>query len=631
MNSSPLLLVPACEKGLGGGHLNRSVFLLNKLKEAGREAFLWISESCKEDVLRRFEELKIDDSRVLSRPEELSTHSWIIILDRFRTEPEELDFWSNFGPVIGIDEGGTWRNRFDFLIDLLPGLDRAEPNLNAPWLLPLPKNRRPAGGNREEAGVPLRILISFGAEDSAGLGPLAARSLLAQKLQGEEITLVAANYKKIDKAELPGVTVIGKYPDLKERLAGYDLFITHFGLGAFEAVYARVPVLLLSPTAYHEKLGRNAGFLLSAPGAKLRNDVKRLFSTDDGKLQLKNRGEEIRRCFCLEDDQKEDIGSFINRLAPGSPRSCPVCEKVALPPALARFSDETYRSCPQCGAIYLSRLNEPPIEYGKEYFFEQYKKQYGKTYLEDFPNLKEMGRKRLVHIREQLNYSKEHHPEAQRRIDFQIKSAEEKPALLDIGCAYGPFLAAAAECGFAPQGIDPAEDAIRYINEELGFPAWQGFFPDGLKSQVLPQNNEAGLFDVVSLWYVIEHFREPGKMLAEIHRLLKDRGVVAFSTPSFSGISGRKSLRAFLENSPPDHWTIWSPGTCRKIFRQYGFKLRKIVVTGHHPERFPLLGRFAKPAGKETGTSASLLYRLLLFASRLFRLGDTFEAYGVKL
>jgi hypothetical protein len=48
------------------------------------------------------------------------------------------------------------------------------------------------------------------------------------------------------------------------------------------------------------------------------------------------------------------------------------------------------------------------------------------------------------------------------------------------------------------------------------------------------------------------------------------------------------------------------------------------VVTGHHPERFPLLGAFADPAKKGP------LYRFLLFISRLFRLGDTFEVYAVK-
>jgi hypothetical protein len=54
-----------------------------------------------------------------------------------------------------------------------------------------------------------------------------------------------------------------------------------------------------------------------------------------------------------------------------------------------------------------------------------------------------------------------------------------------------------------------------------------------------------------------------------------------------------------------------------------GFRVKKIVVTGHHPERFPLAGVLFK---KRKGP----LYSFFLLLSRLFRLGDSFEVYAVK-
>jgi SAM-dependent methyltransferase len=238
------------------------------------------------------------------------------------------------------------------------------------------------------------------------------------------------------------------------------------------------------------------------------------------------------------------------------------------------------------------RTSPPPIEYAADYFFGFYKQQYGKTYLEDFPNLIAMGKKRLQSIQTLLN-----------------GGAGESPLpLLDIGCAYGPFLAAARDEGFAPEGIDAAEDAVRYVREELHIPARTGFFPDS-------GSWKDGQFAVVSLWYVIEHFEDLVPVLKEINRLLTRGGVLAFSTPSFSGISGRTSPRGFLEKSPEDHYTVWSPGICGKLLARYGFELKKITVTGHHPERFPLAGRFLKLKG---------------WISRTAGLGDTFEAYAVK-
>jgi len=62
---------------------------------------------------------------------------------------------------------------------------------------------------------------------------------------------------------------------------------------------------------------------------------------------------------------------------------------------------------------------------------------------------------------------------------------------------------------------------------------------------------------------------------------------------------------------------------CKKALALAGFKVKKIVMTGCHPERFPLLGKFAK--NKE-----SAMYRLLMAISNIFGLGDTFEVYAKR-
>jgi len=609
----------------------------------GFDTYLWIPEHLLEDFLRRFEEFfnSLDRPRFLSQKNDLENRNWnMIILDRFRTPAKEFSFWSGLSErssaaLIGIDEGGACRNRFDFLIDLLPCINKIKPNISAPRLLPLPKtrispnasfntsiNNANASMNKGE-GKTLRVLISFGAEDSAGLGPSAAQALARQKAASTlEITLIAPLPLSSGFWEAPAnVSVIGKIPDLRERLSDYDLLITHFGLGAFEAVYARLPLIIISPTAYHEKLSRHAGFY--SLGIDAAHRLENLVFDGEFLAALNLRSAEIARRFGLEEDQCEDLSSFIGSLAPRSPKLCPVCKPGPVCESgnvrqshaddrtkiIGRFGEESYFFCSRCSAIYLARLKPPPVEYERDYFFSLYKKQYGKTYLEDFPNLIEMGRRRLANIKA-----------------LSSRDLEKKPALLDIGCAYGPFLAAAAEEGFAPFGVEPAEDAVRYVKEELNFSCWHGFFPDALPNEYRkPPVDGGAFFNVITLWYVIEHFEEPGKILREINRLLKKGGVLAFSTPSSYGISRRRSLSSFLEKSPPDHWTIWSPKVCRKVFRQYGFRLRRIVVTGHHPERFPLLGRFVKPNEKRT------LYRFLLLISRIFRLGDTFEAYAVKV
>ena len=638
MSGQTALLVPACEEGRGGGHLSRCLFLLRALEESEIETYIFIPEEYADSIFRRFRNFFEGTrngaaaplgagfyARLLSSKDEITRNEWdFIVLDRYKTPSDEFSFWASFAPVIGIDEGGSCRTRFDFLIDLLPALGSPEANISAPGLLPLPRKRRLPDA---PAATPPRILISFGAEDTAGLGFQTARAIAenaqyssAGKDNAPDITLIAPDFKPSEKKrrELAEVNIIGALANLKEHMAEYDLFITHFGIGAFEAVYARLPVLLVSPTDYHEKLSQNAGFLSLGVGAKAADRLRSARLNGDFLKALAGRGKKIAARFGLSGDQMEDMGSFLGSIAPRVPKACPICgegaesppqrERVRTP-VLARFGEETYRRCKHCRMIYLSRLKPPPVTYDTDYFFDFYKKQYGKTYLEDFPSLKAVGRRRLATILRIAGLDS---------ADEGEDGGELKPRLLDIGCAYGAFLAAAAECGFSPSGVDPVEDAVRYVREELRLSAWQGFFPTGVKA-------EDGPWDAVTMWYVIEHFHEPGKILQDIHRCLRAGGVLAFSTPSFSGASGRKNLRAFLKCSPPDHWTVWKPQSCRNVLRRYGFRLRKIVVTGHHPERFPFVGAFVRPEKK------TWLYRILLLASRIFRLGDTFEVYAVKV
>jgi len=639
MSAGAVLVVPAYEPGRGGGHLIRCMTLVNGLRALGRDSRLFLSASANVDSV-------LDAMRfarnLLARESGVSNIHWeCIILDRFQTPPEELAHWTQLAPVIGIDEGGPVRDSFDFLIDILPGCHRISPNIADPSLLPLPEKPLPQNST---PAAPFKVLISFGQEDAAGLGLAVAEALAARNSSGIDITLLQGELSKnflprstavrwtarscteekmVSVSKLRGTPwlILHSIPDLNKHLHEYNLIITHYGLTAFEALYAGVPVLLVSPGAYHEKLAKKAGFYSLGVGKNKAKKLKRLLFSK-GEInrpfinKLKNLSAALAEKYALDHAPRLSLAEFINGVTPDVSRNCPVCGAELHGPALAhcaaRFPERTYRRCTYCGIMSMNRINPPPIEYAKEYFFEQYQQQYGKTYLEDFPHLKAMGKRRLAVIKKLGTGESGFDNAAPSTSNFK------SPSLLDIGCAYGPFLAAAREEGFSPYGIDPAEDAIRYVTQTLGIPAVQGFFPSPQSPVPGPQSP----YSVITLWYVIEHFRDCVPVLAEIRKLLKPGGVLAFATPSFSGISGRASLKRFLERSPADHWTIWSPAVCATALKMAGFTVKKTINSGHHPERFPLLGKFAR-------NRKSPLYGPLLALSRAFSLGDTFEVYAV--
>jgi 2-polyprenyl-3-methyl-5-hydroxy-6-metoxy-1,4-benzoquinol methylase len=591
----------------------------------GRESWLYLPPAAHDlsNVHTFLDNAGFNQAWLLAETDLQNTIWECVVLDRFQTPPEELERWTRLAPVIGIDEGGSSRNYFDFLIDILPNSEHTLPNIIDTSLLPLPEKPQPRAITPT---APLRVLVSFGQEDSAGLGIAAAEALAAKNSNGVlEITLLHGELRKPSPSTphfLFPTPQCGKaappFPNLSEHLNEYDLVITHYGLTAFEALYAAVPVLLVSPSGYHEKLAKRAGFCSLGTGKGRAKKLPGLLIKKDAinnkfMAKLKDSCAALALKHRLDIAPRQSLAELINGFSPVVSRNCPVCGALLHGPALARFPDRSYHRCKQCGIISMNRLNPPPIEYGKEYFFERYQEQYGKTYIDDFPNLMAMAKRRLSVIKSLLPGN---------AVIDTVGNSRCAPLLLDIGCAYGPFLAAAKEEVFSPQGIDPAEDAVRYVTQTLGIPAMQGTFPHSpLPKAALPPPYSP--FSVITLWYVIEHFRDCVPALAEITKLLKPGGVLAFATPSFSGVSGRSSLRHFLERSPADHWTIWSTATCKRALSIAGFTVKKTINSGHHPERFPLLGKFAR-------STKSPLYGVLLAVSKIFALGDTFEVYATN-
>ena len=154
---------------------------------------------------------------------------------------------------------------------------------------------------------------------------------------------------------------------------------------------------------------------------------------------------------------------------------------------------------------------------------------------------------------------------------------------------------------------------MNYVREELGIPCVRS----GIEDFNLQGSFGIRSVDLVTMWYVIEHLADLRGALSRVHQMLPSGGLLAFSTPSGSGISARKDHRAFLTNSPRDHFTIWEPRRAARILSRCGFRVLAWRSTGHHPERF----------GRRTG---ALAMNLRLGASRLLRLGDTFEVIAER-
>lgn len=547
-----VLLYPSLGEKSGTGHLKRVLQIYN---DERFNSYLICSDM---SILQDFSKsISIDKERVLDL-KNIDTVSDVdfIVLDNRTTDKTLYNRLASVAPIVAIDEGGYARRYSQYLVDLLPNLEKEKPNYYNPGLLGLPVKKRAANDLN-------RVLVTFGGQDPYSL---TAKAVAALKDKFDITVIIGPLFSTKDF----GVTQINNPDSLKNILHQYDLVVTSYGLTAFEAAKSEVPVALLNPTQYHQKLSEKAGFYT----------VSDCFNIDYSKAK--------ESTLKIDIGEDESLTDFLHMLEP-SQAGCPVCGSYKNR-IKERFLDKTFYECNSCSVIYMI-YHKPNKDYNGEYFNAEYKEQYGKTYLEDFDHIKNVGKSRLKYIFRKLNPG---------------------DTILDIGCAFGPFLDACKDAGLSPFGIDPSREGVNYVNSKLKIPAVNTLFP--LESAIeMPSP-----FDSVTMWYVIEHFCDLGTVLEEINKLLKKGGVFAFSTPNVAGISGKRSIKKFYRNNPTDHFTLLSPKSARKVLKKYGFKVYKINVTGHHPGRF---GSWVK---------GNFMSKLILSISKVLRLGDTFEMYAIK-
>ena len=485
--------------------------------------------------------------------------------------------------LVGWDEGGRVRGRFPFLVDSLPHDTQPLPNVRLPELLGLgvppraPLFQRPVQ----------RVLAAFGGADSRGLTLkflTFVKSLQGQGRWPYSLTVVRG---PLSKVLLPPDTEVLEAPsNLAGLLGGYDLTVTSWGLTALESLAAGTPVVLLNPTSYHEKLARAAGLPTFGVG---RPRVQAFWSG------VEEAPEAARVAFGKLLRPPQDSGAYFAAFH-GSDGFCPVC-RTSGHPVFARTVHKSYHRCEECGMEYLSVHQLPEKQYSEAYFFEDYQKQYGKTYLQDFPHIQGLGRERLAFLDKTFG-------------------AQEGRSVLDVGCAYGPFLAAVALAGHRPYGLDVADAAVDHVKTALGFPAVRASFLDFRWQEAFPGHSQP---DVLTLWYVIEHFPNLDALLRQANSVLSVGGIFAFSTPNGRGITRRFAPEKFWRESPDDHFSIWNPRNSRSVLGRFGFEVAAYRVTGHHPERFPGL---KNPRG--------MFFALIRVLDRWLGWGDTFEVYARK-
>ena len=136
--------------------------------------------------------------------------------------------------------------------------------------------------------------------------------------------------------------------------------------------------------------------------------------------------------------------------------------------------------------------------------------------------------------------------------------------LLDVGCGFGSFVGMMRQRGWDADGVDPSPTVVAAALHK-GYPVRLGTLEE--------LHCEPGSYDAVTMFYVLEHLRDPMGALRKVSDLLAPGGIVLIRVPHTTPIVrllAPLGMGGALYD-PPFHLYDFSPGVLGEMLRRTRF------------------------------------------------------------
>ncbi|MFW5891249.1 MAG: methyltransferase domain-containing protein, partial [bacterium] len=146
----------------------------------------------------------------------------------------------------------------------------------------------------------------------------------------------------------------------------------------------------------------------------------------------------------------------------------------------------------------------------------------------------------------------------------KIEKYHNKSTILDIGTGSGVFVGAAIDRGWEANGLELAEGNCQYAKEKFNIELinkdFYEFDPDEK-------------YDVVTLFEVIEHLRDPVKAINKAKNLLKEDGVFVLATPIRDSLYGKKAKEKNIFWTTVEHLIYFDKNVIINYLKENGFEV----------------------------------------------------------
>jgi len=214
--------------------------------------------------------------------------------------------------------------------------------------------------------------------------------------------------------------------------------------------------------------------------------------------------------------------------------------------------------------------------------------------------------------RSYLEMEKALQPHFLRRLRYLEERLGRTGRLLDFGCASGYFLELAQQAGWQVTGVELSAEMAQVAANRIAAGGGQVFTtPDGLGDQV---------FDVVTLWEVIEHLPRPVATLRTLAARLRPGGLLMLSTPNTAHWQAQRAPAAWVGYRPPSHLLFFTPATLTQTLTAAALAQVRMMPVAPRPPLPGWVERLSAPLQAGLADGSARPWRLSLYTWRAIRL-----------